>query len=113
MSREPIGERVAVVETEVKAIRAEMAQHREEMSSHHDEVKKALATIIDNQKAGAADREQIKADMALMKPHVQTVAAAKAFWAVSAWISATFAAIGAAFWGVWMVIHPYIKLPWR
>ncbi len=113
MSREPIGERVAVVETQVKAIRAEMAQHREEVSEHHAEIKQALATIIDNQRAGAADREQMKADIASMKPHVETVAAAKTFWTVAGWVSATLAAIGGAFWGLWMVIQPYIKLPWR
>lgn len=113
MSREPIGERVAVVETEVKAIRAEMAQHREEVSDHHDEIKKALATIIDNQKAGAVDREQMKADIAFMKPHVETVVAAKTFWIVAGWVSATLAAIGGALGGLWMVIQPYIKLPWR
>lgn len=112
MSAKPIGERVAVVETEVKAIREEMAQHRQEVSERHDRIEKALSTIITNQQAGAADREQMKTDIASMKPHVETVAAAKTFWTVAGWISLKISALGGAIYAFWAVVQPYVKLPW-
>ncbi|MGL4297101.1 MAG: hypothetical protein ACRCTG_15420 [Aestuariivirga sp.] len=96
----------------MKATREEMSAFRQEVNDRNDRIEKALGTIIENQRAGAADREQMKADISDMKPHVKTVAAAKTFWTVAGWVSATLGAIAGAFYGLWLFVQPYIKFPW-
>jgi hypothetical protein len=79
-----IGERVAVVETEVK-----------HMSATVEGMTEKLDMILAGQADGKKDRAEIREKLAAMEPHVKTVADIKTGIHVLKWLGATAVAIGA------------------
>lgn len=107
----PEAERIAVVETKVDAIHDRLDHTGQQTLHLHAKIDK----ILEGQQQGSADRAElrremagIKTDIADMKPHVATVEHAKAFWAGSGKIGATFTAIGAAGYSIYVALKPYL-----
>lgn len=109
-----LGEKVAVVEEQIKQMRVVADERHEEMSSKIDR-------IIAGQQAGADDRAAmrrevaaIKSDLGEMKPHVETVARAKTFvegaekaWSFAGKVGAAMTAIGGTAYAAWIWVKPY------
>lgn len=87
-----INERVAVVEEIVRRLEARYAEHQATTETQNAKLDKLLA----GQAEGARDRASIHAEIAAMKPHVETIKEAKLILKISKWVVAA-AASGIAF----------------
>lgn len=109
----PIGERVATVEEKVDNLREQFAEHRESVNGKLDQIIAGIKVAADESAKNSATLGSLSEDVKTMKPHVETVAAAKTFGAVAGLISVKVTALIATIYAFWSWTLPYIKLPWH
>ncbi len=99
-----LGERQAVTETMLKTLIERTAAQDEKL----DLMVKGMDELQRGQVRADHDRADLSRQLADMKPHVATVANAKTFWKVTAWIGASAGSIAAAIWAAWVWLIQYI-----
>jgi chromosome segregation ATPase len=98
-----IGERVAVVEEILKRVEASVAEHKANMGALGEKLDRLLL----GQNEGHSERATIRAEIAAMKPHVETIKEAKLILKVSRWTVAALASMTAFLLAAngWLIVN--------
>lgn len=96
-----LGEKVAVVEEQIKQMRRVADERHEEMSTKIDKIIAGQQVGADDRAASSREIARIQTSMEKMAPHVETIANAKVFGVWSIRIGSGVASAAAGLWWFW------------